>query len=319
MRYRALGKTGLTVSEIGFGTWGIGGDSYGPVDDSESKETLRLAFEKGITFYDTANVYGAGRSERILGEALRDVRKEIVIATKVGSLSYSGRHMEQEFTVRRIYEGIEGSLKRLKTDYVDVYQLHSPPADVLDDDHIIKALEDLKKHGKIRALGVSVRSPEDGMVAAGKNCFETIQVNFNLIDHRFIESGLHGAALKENIGIISRTPLCFGFLTGTMSDEAGFKSGDHRSGWSKSQIKTWAESVKLFESLYTRRGWTPAKAALKFCLSYPGVSTVIPGMMNKTEVEENAVASELDTLEEDELAMIKRIYESHVFFNAATK
>ena len=166
MKYRRLGATGLKVSEIGFGAWGIGGDvngsvAYGPTDDNDSRRALQRAFELGITFYDTADFYGFGHSEELIGQALRDVRAQVVIATKVGLLDATGRY---DFTRRHIKHSIEGSLRRLGTDYVDLYQLHSPPIDSLDDG-VLATLQLLQAEGKIRAFGISVRSPDEGLVA----------------------------------------------------------------------------------------------------------------------------------------------------------
>src|SRR5688572_1441437 len=148
MRTRQLGRTGLTVSEIGFGTWGLGGDSYGPVDDATSREALMLAFDRGVTFYDTSDFYGAGRSEAVLGEAFRGRRDRIVIATKVGMLPHTGFDMPQDFSGPAIERGLEASLRRLQTDYVDLYLLHSPPLDLPNWDEILETLERLRTTGK---------------------------------------------------------------------------------------------------------------------------------------------------------------------------
>lgn len=316
MEYRELGNTGLKVSEIGFGAWGIGGDSYGYANDDESKRALLSAFDNGINFYDTSDAYGDGHSERLIGVALKNVRDKIIIATKVGLLTYSGRSMAQDFSAAHIKNAIEASLKRLKTDYIDVYQLHSPPLDILSNDESLRAFEDLKNQGKVKVLGISVRAPIDGVTAIESGCFECVQVNFNMIDHRFIEEGLQELVSKKKIGIISRTPLCFGFLAGRISENTVFKPADHRSHWSKGQLKLWAESVKLFESLYKRRGWTPAQLALKFCLAFDSVSTVIPGMMNCKHVEENSASSDLGSLSKDEISIINQIYKTHNFFES---
>jgi aryl-alcohol dehydrogenase-like predicted oxidoreductase len=314
MKYRKLGKTGLEISEIGFGAWGIGGDSYGPTDDFESMQVLRLSYEKGITFFDTANAYGAGRSERIIGKALKEVRDKIVIASKVGIVSYNGRTMTQNFSARHIKESIEVSLRRLQTDYIDVYQLHSPPNDVLRNDEMIRAIEDLKKSGKVRAIGVSVRSPDAGILALSNGLFEIIQVNFNVIDQRLIDSGLLERAQARDIAIIARTPLCFGFLSGNIQCDIQFGPDDHRAYWSRDQIALWSDSIDKFKALYLAREWSPVCFALKFCLYFEGVSTVIPGMTRRGHVEENIMASELDDLSAEEIFHIRDIYSSSVFF-----
>lgn len=319
MKYRKLGRTGFEVSEIGFGTWGLGGghNSYGPVNDRTSKKTLKLAFEKGINFYDTADLYGNGHSEELIGQTFKEVRDEIIIATKIGAVSSTGRFMKQEFSEKYIRRGIEKSLRRLRTSYIDLYQLHSPPIQSLDREEIIRTLHDLRKEGKIRGIGISVRSPDDGLIAARHYDFECIQVNMNLIDHRAVENGLLKLAQKENVGIIARTPLCFGLLTEKITHTSNFDISDHRLNWTNRQLKRWSDSVKLFTPFYKSKNITAAQFALNFCLTFDAISTVIPGMMNPQQVEENIKSSELKHLSEKTLAAIKKIYAENVFFESA--
>lgn len=318
MKYRRLGSTGFQVSEIGFGAWGIGGNvngavAYGPTDDAESKAALRRAFELGITFYDTADFYGFGHSEQLIGEALKDVRPQVIVATKVGLLDASGA---QDFSSQRIRRSIEASLKRLQTDYVDLYQLHSPSMETLvQEDKILSVLQSLQAEGKIRAFGVSVRSPDDGLVAVTKFGFNVIQVNFSLVDQRAVENGLFDLCLEKDVGVIVRTPLCFGLLTGQYSQADGFDSFDHRGKWSSEQIERWAAASQLFSSaLLRRQSGTPAQIALRFCLSFKAVSTVIPGMLTKEHVEENRLASQCGSFGELELAHIAKLYQANRFF-----
>jgi len=316
MKYRQLGATGLKVSEIGFGAWGIGGNvngsvAYGPTDDNESRRALQRAFELGITFYDTADFYGFGHSEELIGQALRDVRAQVVIATKVGLLDATGRY---DFTRRHIKHSIEGSLRRLGTDYVDLYQLHSPPMDALDDG-VLATLQLLQAEGKIRAFGISVRSPDDGLVAISLFGFKCIQVNFNLVDQRALENGLIQKCEAENVGIIVRTPLCFGFLTGDYSVNSRFEESDHRARWAPQQVQRWAEALQVFQDDAGKVG-KPTYFALRFCLSYSAVSTAIPGMLKVQHVEENVIASGLESLSESKLRGIEKIYRSKHFFLA---
>lgn len=320
MKYRKLGNTGIEVSEIGFGTWGLGGNSYGPVDDNVSKAALRFAFDSGITFYDTSDLYGNGHSEEVLGDALHDVRDKIIIATKVGALPHTGFYMPQDFSPLHIRQGLEASLARLRTDYVDLYQLHSPPVEILrQNGQIIATLQTLKDAGKIRSYGISVRSPDDGLVAIKEFDFETIQVNFNLIDHRSIENGLLDLAKNENKGIIVRTPLCFGYLTGKLHGNERFKGIDHRINWPIEQLQRWAKAPDLFSFLNQEKNRTPAQLALRFCLHHKSVSTVIPGMMNCNEVRENIEASNMLALSEEEMSQIKMIYNSNIFYDKSFK
>jgi aryl-alcohol dehydrogenase-like predicted oxidoreductase len=316
MKYRELGSTGKKVSEIGFGTWGLGGDSYGPANDKTSKKALRLAFDSGVTFYDTSDLYGSGHSETILGETLKDAREEIIIATKVGTLPHFGFYMPQDFSSQHIKEGLEASLKRLQTDYIDVYQLHSPTIEILrKEKQIIPTLEKLKQEGKIGEYGISVRSPDDAIISIKEFNFKIIQVNFNLIDHRAIDDGLFNLSKKENVGIIARTPFCFGYLTGSLTGDDKFEGKDHRSNWPKEQLKRWAEAPGLFDFLNEGKNRSKPQLALQFCLSDDSVSTVIPGMMNPDHVKENVQTSDLPPLTEEEISKIREIYKNNTFYD----
>lgn len=317
MRYRTLGATGISVSEIGFGTWGIGGDAqgavaYGPTSDRESRLALRRAFEAGVTFFDTADLYGFGHSEEVLGAALRDVRSQVVIASKVGMLDMQGT---QDFSPGHITAAVERSLCRLGTDYIDLYQLHGPAIELLErDSRILSCMQALQRDRKIRAFGISVRSPEDGLAAVTRFGIKCLQVNFNLLDQRAIENGLFDLCRERGVGVIVRTPLCFGFLTGQYSAGDHFDPADHRSRWSAAQRAKWAGAYRLFVSaLQDPRGQTPAQFALRFCLSFPVVSTVIPGMLTTAHVDENIRASEFGGLLDSERGAIISIYRQQDF------
>lgn len=318
MRYRALGKTGLTVSEVGFGAWGIGGTnngaiSYGPTDDQESIRALQRAFDKGITFYDTADLYGYGHSESLIGRVFQSRRDKIVIATKAGYIDQ--KEHRQDFSAPRLRRALEESLRRLRTDYVDLYQLHSIPLDSLvADESIIRVLELFRTEGKIRAFGMSARSPQEGLGAVRRFAFGVVQANFNLIDHRAIESGLIHFCESHTIGLIARTPLCFGFLSGAYSETDTFGPGDHRSSWPPEQIRLWAHAGALFATTATKRNATTSQLALQFCLAFHGVSCVIPGMLRVSEVDENAATSDLEVLTPDERTALQNICSQHQFF-----
>jgi len=320
MRYRTLGSTGLRVSEIGFGTWGLGGNAhgavaYGPTDDAQSLRALGAALDAGINFFDTADFYGFGHSEQVVGAALKAVRSRVVIASKAGMLDAAGT---QDFSPRHLRSALERSLARLGTDYIDLYQLHSPPLELLRrDDAVRSELQRFKDEGKIRAFGLSARSPEDAAVAVSELGFQCIQANFNLVDQRALESGLFAACAQRGAGMIARTPLCFGFLTGRYA-AAEFDRHDHRNRWSAEQRSRWAGAMALFVSAMAQRpGQTPAQFALRFCLSFPAVSTAIPGMLTEAHVGENAAASDLGPLAEREVAEIAGVYREHSFFVGA--
>jgi len=198
LKDRKLGNTGITVSEIGFGTWGIGGSAYGDVDDNESRRVLKSAFELGITFYDTADLYGDGHSEELLGEVFAGRRDQVVIATKGGTLPHTTFDMPQNFSSQYIEKAIAGSLKRLKTNYIDLYLLHSPRIEnIQENDDLLNVLETAKKKGLIRAYGISARSPADALRAIDEWGFDVVEINFNLIDQRALENGVFERAAKR--------------------------------------------------------------------------------------------------------------------------
>lgn len=319
MRYRKLGCTGLTVSEVGFGTWGLGGDSYGPVGDDVAYQALRLAFDLGVTFYDTSDLYGSGHSEEILGEVFHDCRDKVVIATKVGTLPHTGFYMPQDFSEGNITRSINASLRRLKTDWIDLYQLHSPQIDLPNWGDIIATLERLKQIGKIRTYGISARSPADAKIAVERFGFSVVQVNFNMIDHRATEIGLFDLCREKRVGVIARTPLCFGYLSGKLTGDEEFQGRDHRANWPREQLYRWASSAELFASLNTCKQRTLAQLALQFCLSEDVVSTVIPGMMTCNEVMENTAIVDMTPLTRMETATIRGIYQSQAFYDPKAK
>jgi len=318
VKTRPLGQTGLHVSEIGFGTWGLGGDvggsiAYGPADDRESLRALRRAFEAGIAFYDTADLYGSGHSERLLGEAFAGSRDRVVIATKAGIVSTRG---EQDFSPAHLREALTASLKRLGSDHADVFLLHDPPIALLDQQpDLIRLLETFQRDGRIRAWGISVRSPDDALVAVARFGAPVIEVNFNLADQRARQNGLLELCARRQTGCIIRTPLCFGFLTGQYAADAAFDPADHRRRWLPEQRQRWAEAGQAFSAAVAPvAGQTPAQVALRFCLSYSGVSTAIPGMLTPAHVDDNAGASRLGPLSEHERRRLEELYEQHDFF-----
>ncbi|WP_298244136.1 aldo/keto reductase [uncultured Bradyrhizobium sp.] len=313
MQYRPLGSTGIMVSAIGFGAWGIGGctpgaTSYGETDDQESLRALSAAFDCGITFYDTSNVYGDGHSEELIGACFEGRRSDVVIATKAGiTASYRG----YDFSPAALRASLEGSLRRLRTDYVDVLQLHNgTPAIVTGGSEIVELMQRLVTEGKVRCWGISTLSPEDALAlidVAGVGCF---QVNCNILDWRAIDAGLPGQAASRGIGMIVRTPLASGFLAGGVGVDTVFPANDHRSRWPRDRIVTWIEaaqgvvdSVDLADTPGNR-----AALALRFCLSVDGVATVIPGMLTRNEVLASVAACEQGPLGRDVMLSIEGAY-----------
>lgn len=319
MKRRPLGASGLSVSEVGFGTWGLGGTAYGEVDDQVSEATLRTAVERGVNFYDTSDMYGDGHSEELLGKVFHGMRDQLVLATKGGNLPHTGLHMPQDFSVDYLSKALEGSLRRLRTDTVDLYQLHSPVIGELEQqDDVISLLQRWVQEGKIRAYGISVRSPQDGLTAIERYDFPVVQVNFNMMDQRALDSGLLDLAVKKQVGLIARTPLVFGYLTGTLTGEEKMPSTDHRRNWPADQRKRWAKSSNLFDFL-CQPDRTSVQAALRFCLDHEAISTVIPGMMTPEQAEENTQASEMPSLTAAERTEIQTIYQTHEFYDPSSK
>jgi aryl-alcohol dehydrogenase-like predicted oxidoreductase len=321
MKYRELGRTGLHVSAIGFGTWGLGGAtggsvSYGPASDDESRSALRAAAESGVNFFDTADLYGFGHSEKLLGEVFRESHTNILIASKAGFRDAQ----TQDFSLEHLRQSLEGSLKRLGRDWIDLYQLHSPPLNILRSrPETIDLLRRFQREGKIRAWGVSARSPDEARSMIEEFEVPCVQVNFNLTDQRARENGLFELCGRSGVGLIIRTPLCFGFLTGEYASGVQFDPMDHRSRWSPEQVQRWREANDTFRFLFaTDPDATPAQIALRFCLSYPGVSSVIPGMLTPAHARENVAAGEFGPLLPADLLRAEERYQTQNFFSAAT-
>jgi aryl-alcohol dehydrogenase-like predicted oxidoreductase len=317
MNYRQLGRSGIEVSEIGFGAWGIGGateglTSYGATDDEASLSALQRALDLGITFFDTSSVYGCGRSEILIGKAFRHARDRVVIATKAGFRAWN---QEADFSPDAIARSCEESLQRLQTDHVDVLQLHNPSVEWVGRDDVVATLDRLVRQGKARAWGLSMRAPAEAMQVLQFVTPAAIQVNLNMLDVRAIEIGLLEAAQARGVGIIARTPLCFGFLSGSIQPDTQFKPGDHRRGWSAAQIAAWIDGAYQALAVVPQPpGSTKTQAALRFCLSSPTISTVIPGMLTISEVDENTVASTLGPLPEDAVMAVLALNRSRSFF-----
>ena len=318
MNKRILGRTGFAVSEIGFGAWAIGGNqygnSYGATDDAESRRAIRRALDLGCTFFDTADVYGHGHSEEVLGEALADVRPRVVIATKVGGNFYNrGVHAllrdritemtgtpfealpadaplpvthDSSFAPDYIRFALEQSLRRLKTDYVDLLQLHNPPLNLIAAMDTYAVLEELKGEGKIRAYGVSIHPPEEGLAAVQATMPDTIQVVYN-IARREPEDGLLAAARAANVGIIAREPLANGFLAGAYGPDATWPAGDIRARMPRPYVTKMAALGARVRELAHQSRVSPSQLALRFVLDNPDVGVVIVGMKTAKQVDDN--------------------------------
>jgi aryl-alcohol dehydrogenase-like predicted oxidoreductase len=310
MEYRTLGKSGIRVSEIGFGAWGIGG--WGERDDAEARRALRRAFDLGVTFYDTALGYGNGHSEALIGEAFRNERHKVVIASKIPPKTFrwpvrAGESLTDTFPAAWIVSSTEKSLKQLGTDYLDVMQLHAWTDEYTYQDEWLEGFRTLKTQGKVRAFGVSVNDWDayGGTNLARSGLVDSIQVIYNIFEQRPAEQ-LLPAALESSTGIIVRVPFEEGLLTGSFPPGYRFPGDDWRGQWlTPERLAVVAPRVEALKAFLAPDRPTLAILALKFSLSHPAVSTVIPGMRRTANVENNVLASDGKLLDNRTLVELK--------------
>ena len=299
MEYRDLGKkTGIRVSAIGFGGWAIGGASeasgaplgWGKQSDEESMAAIRRARELGITFFDTADSYGFGRSESLLGIVLSRYRQEVVIATKVGVVRTASGALKKDFSRQHIFHAVDGSLKRLRTDYIDLYQMHNPTIEDLRQEEIQDAMERLQDAGKIRFWGVSVSTPEEGVEIMQRGWAHALQVLYNVLNQAPAEV-LLPTAKEKGYGIIARVPLASGLLTGKFRIDSVFPSDDLRQNFlTPRRLQEAIERVDEAKSIIGGASRSLAEGALRFVLANEAISTTIPGARNARQAEMNAAA-----------------------------
>jgi aryl-alcohol dehydrogenase-like predicted oxidoreductase len=303
MEQRELGRTGYRVSEVGFGAWAIGG-TWGTVSDEDSMAALRRAIDLGVNFFDTADVYGDGRSERLLGRLKRETKAPIVIATKAGRRVPT--HTADSYTKPMLTTAVERSLENLRVDTLDLLQLHAPPTAVYYRPEVFGALDDLVQAGKIRFYGVSVEKVEEGLKALEYPGVQSVQIIFNLFRQR--PSGLFFAeAARRNVGVLARLPLSSGMLTGKMTKATSFEPDDHRrfnrSGEAFDRGETFSGvdyelGLSVVEELkpLVPAGMTLSEMALRYILDFPAVTSVIPGAKNVEQVEQNVRPAALPPL-----------------------
>lgn len=301
MHYRKFGKTSLTVSEIGFGGWAIGGIAmaagtpfgWGRTNDDESLAAIRRARELGVTFFDTADSYGFGRSESLLGMVLSRKRESVVIATKVGVARSAEGRLRKDFSREHVLHAVDGSLKRLRTDYIDLYQLHNPTLDELRRDDIHEAMDRLQEAGKIRYWGVSVTTPEEGIEVVQRGWGYALQVLYNAVNQA-PATELFPLAQEKGYGIIARVPLASGLLSGKYRTDTIFSAEDVRQNFlTPKRLEELIPRVDEVKSIIGGSARALAEGALRFVLANDAVSTTIPGMRNVRQVEMNAAADEV--------------------------
>lgn len=312
MKYRILGRTGLSVSEIGFGAWAIGGASYGPTRDEDSVEALASAWEHGVNFFDTADIYGNGHSEELIGKFLKGHRGQAVIATKAGWDFYHGG-VKKNFDPDYLRFACEESLKRLQTDWIDLYQLHNPTLEMIEQGEVFQVLDELKSSGKIRFYGVSVYVSREAQAVIRSGKPDAIQLIFNLIDQRPVAEVFPEAEAK-GVGVIAREPLACGLLTGKYSAESRFPKNDHRNRWARERMASDLKKLERLKSLLPAHRVPLVQAALEFILSFEAVSVVIPGAKTKAQVLEHVQASEAPELRIQEISLLRQAYAQEEMF-----
>ena len=320
MDYRPLGRTGWNISSIGFGAWAIGGDAWGRTDDAESMRSLHRAIDLGVNFIDTADVYGDGHSERLVGRLRRERREEIVVATKAGRRL--DPHVAEGFTRRNLTAFVERSLENLGADAIDLLQLHCPPPDVYDMPEVFGILDDLVSAGKLRYYGVSVERVEEALRASRYPNVQSIQIIFNMFRLKPAEA-LFPVVREKRIGILARVPLASGLLSGKLRRDSSFERTDHRNynrhgesfdvgeTFSGVDYETGLEAVEELRPLVPADA-TMARLALRWILMFPEVTAAIPGARDVRQTEDNVRAADLPPLSAAAMARVRDVYDRRI-------
>jgi aryl-alcohol dehydrogenase-like predicted oxidoreductase len=320
MNYRTLGRTGWSISSISYGAWAIGGDAWGRTDDAESMRSLHRAVDLGVNFIDTADLYGDGHSERLVGRLRRERREEIVVATKAGRRL--DPHVAEGFTRRNLTAFVERSLQNLGADALDLLQLHCPPPDVYEMPEVFAILDDLVAEGKLRYYGVSVERVDEALRASRYPNVQSIQIIFNMFRLKPAEA-LFPVAREKRIGILARVPLASGLLSGKLRRDSSFERTDHRNynrhgesfdvgeTFSGVDYETGLEAVEELRPLVPADA-TMAQLALRWILMFPEVTAAIPGAKDARQTEDNVRAADLSPLSDDVMARVRDVYERRV-------
>lgn len=311
MQQRKLGNTGLNVSEIGMGTWELGGREWGDIAETDAVNLLRYAFDNGVTYYDTAEQYGGGRAERLLGEAFSAHRDRVIIATKLGFeldsdgwISHGWEH--PAFNVSRAYirEAVEGSLSRLRRDVIDIYQFHAPPPAAAWDE-AFGAMEELKAEGKIRFYGVCLGSEADALKAIAETGISSLMLTYNILTQGMADPVMK-TAHENGIAVVVRQPLSSGLLSGNLTPDTVFAENDYRKTWPREKFLADLAKVEEIKAIVSDEARTLPQAALQFILSHPAVCSVVPGMMTRTQVDDSVAASGATSLSAAVLQQLRR-------------
>ena len=328
MKYRTIGTTDVTVSEVGFGVWTVSTSWWGVTDEAFGIKLLQQAYEAGITFFDTADTYGNGLGETILAKALGDQRSAITIGTKFGYDFYhhtSRRGHEElphDWRPEYVRFALEHSLKRLGTDYVDLYQLHNPRMDAMQRDDLFTTLEALKREGKIRAFGpalgpaIAERQIEEGSYALTQRRADLVYIIDNILE-QMLGQALVPLARQHQASVLVRVPHASGLLDGTVKPETAFAEDDHRFHRvsTEDRKKQWQvdglKKVQQLSFLMEGTGRTLGQAAIQFILAEPSVASVLPNIYNEQLLREFAASPDLAPLSAEELARVRQLYAEH--------
>ena len=320
MEYRALGRTGWNISEIGFGAWGIGGDAWGTTDDKTSLAALHKAIDLGVNFIDTADVYGDGHSEQLIAQVREARSEQLIIATKAGRRL--NPHIASGYNRQNLTGFVERSLQNLQTEALDLLQLHCPPSEVYDMPGVFGILDDLVQQGKIRFYGVSVERVDEALKAITYPNVQSVQIIFNMFRFKPAEQ-FFAAAREHHVGILARVPLASGLLTGKYSAQTQFAPNDHRNfnrhgeafdrgeTFSGVDYETGLRAVEELRPLVPP-GASMAQFALRWILMFPEVTGTIPGARSPEQAQDNVHAATLPPLSDETMRRIQEIYDTYI-------
>src|SRR5919197_6051284 len=322
MKYRKLGKSGIKVSEIGFGAWTIGLDWWGKkIDNDESIRILKRAYDLGINFYETADMYGNGKSEKLIGQAFKYMRNEVIYSTKWGYDMYNveqvgHNEIPQKHNPDHLEYALQQSLERLQTNYIDVYSLHNPKMNAIKDDNLFLSLDSLVNSGRIKshgvALGPAIGWEDEGVMAMEKRNITCLQTVYNILEQDPGRTLLDNAK-KYNVGIMVRVPDASGVLTGKVNEKTIFDKNDHRANRKKEWLNEAMKKIEKMKPFANTKDWDISELAVKFILSQKQVSVVLPTVTDIEEIQKFAEMSDGRYLNESELAHITELYNNNFY------
>lgn len=319
MEYRELGRTGYKVSTVSFGAWAIGG-TWGPVDDADSMAALHRSLDLGVNFIDTADVYGDGRSERLIARLRRERGEPFYVATKAGRRL--PRQIAEGYTRENLHAWVGRSLKNLEAETLDLLQLHCPPRDVYLSDRVFGILEEMKSLGMIRHYGISVETVEEALLGTQYEGVQSVQIIFNMFRLKPAEQ-FFPVARERKVGILARVPLASGLLTGKLRLDTPFAKDDHRAfnrngeSFDKGETFSGVDYATGLEAVEELKGLTPegatlAQFALRWITMFPEVTCTIPGAKNPRQAEENVRAAELEPISGETMQAVEAVYERRI-------